>query len=182
MKYFVTLNGRTWEIGVNGARVTVDGKEHHAELRPIEATPLRLLLLDGATWQLAMESGGRGIWNVLVQGEQCEVQALDERAAHIRSLVGVGAAHAGPLALKAPMPGLVVRITAREGQRVAAGESLVVLEAMKMENELKAAAPGVIARVAVTAGQTVEKGDVLVSFDSGVEQPPPTGRSHHRRP
>jgi biotin carboxyl carrier protein len=172
MKYFVTLNGRTWEIGLNGPRVTVDGKEYQAELRAVEATPVRLLVLDGATWQLPMESEGRGIWNVLVAGDQCQVEALDERTSHIRRLVGGSAALAGPGALKAPMPGLVVRVTVREGQRVAKGESLVVLEAMKMENELKAPAPAVIGRVGVAAGQTVEKGDVLITFDGGSEPPP----------
>ena len=59
------------------------------------------------------------------------------------------------------------RVLARAGQRVAPGTSLVVLEAMKMENELKAAAPGVVAQVAVTPGQTVEKGEILVTFADG---------------
>jgi pyruvate carboxylase subunit B len=62
------------------------------------------------------------------------------------------------------MPGLVVRLLVRPGQTVRTGEGLVVLEAMKMENELKAAGPGVVDRIEVAAGQVVEKGTPLVVF------------------
>jgi pyruvate carboxylase subunit B len=166
MKYFVTLAGQTRQVVVNGNRVFLEGEEHRAELTVLENTPIRLLVLDGVTWALPMEpaEAGRGLWSVLVNGERHEVEALDERAAHIRTLTGTGTAPAGPALLKAPMPGLVLRILVTPGQTVTAGTSLVVLEAMKMENELKAAAPGTVEQVAVAPGQTVEKGEVLLSF------------------
>ena len=72
------------------------------------------------------------------------------------------------------MPGLVVRVQAQAGDRVAAGAGLVVLEAMKMENELKAPGPARIKSVRVAPGQAVEKGQVLVEFEDG-EQGPGTG-------
>jgi len=62
------------------------------------------------------------------------------------------------------MPGLVVRVVVEPGQDVATGASLVVLEAMKMENDLKATGAAVVEQVLVTAGQTVEKGALLVTF------------------
>ncbi len=62
------------------------------------------------------------------------------------------------------MPGLVVRVLVAEGQAVAAGQGLLVLEAMKMENELRASGPATVARVGVQPGQAVEKGQVLVEF------------------
>jgi pyruvate carboxylase subunit B len=68
------------------------------------------------------------------------------------------------------MPGLVVRVQVEPGVRVSAGDGLVVLEAMKMENELKAPAGGVVKRVRVAAGEAVEKGQVLVDFE---DSPPP---------
>ena len=64
----------------------------------------------------------------------------------------------------APMPGLVLRIEVTDGQSVEAGDTLLVLEAMKMENAIKAPAAGTVVRVAVAAGQAVEKGGVLVEF------------------
>jgi pyruvate carboxylase subunit B len=90
------------------------------------------------------------------------VEVLDERTRHIRSLVGAGKAPSGGGAVKAPMPGLVVKVLVEAGATVAAGQGLVVLEAMKMENEIKAMAPGVVDSVAVKAGQAVEKGAPLV--------------------
>jgi len=166
MKFFVTLRQRTWEVELAGDRVSVDGVEHHAELRAVEGTPLRVLLLDGRTRALPMESTGRGAWRIVAHGEPCELEVLDERAAHLRSLLGSAAAPTGPVTLKAPMPGLVVRVLAEPGQAVAAGASLIVLEAMKMENELKAAVAGVVDSVAVAPGQTVEKGEILLRFAS----------------
>lgn len=164
MKYFVTLNGRTREVMVEGDLVQVDGRRFAAELRPVAGTPLRVLALDGVSWQLAMENAGRGAWIVQAGGERHEVAALDERAAHIRALVGQGAAPPGPPVLKAPMPGLVVRVLVESGQKVLEGTSLIVLEAMKMENELKAVSQGTVEAVSVSRGQTVEKGQVLLRF------------------
>jgi len=166
MKYLVTLEGRTWEIAVDGRKVTVNGREYQAELRVIDATPVHLLILDGRTWSFPMQSSGGGFWSVLIRGELRELEALDERTAHIRSLAGAGTAAAGPRSLKAPMPGLVVRVQAEPGQKVLEGTSLIVLEAMKMENELKAAASGTVSRVTVRPGQAVEKGEVLIEFHS----------------
>jgi biotin carboxyl carrier protein len=62
------------------------------------------------------------------------------------------------------MPGLVVRIPVAEGQKIAAGASLLVLEAMKMENELRASGEGTVKTIRVRAGQAVEKGEVLIEF------------------
>jgi biotin carboxyl carrier protein len=67
--------------------------------------------------------------------------------------------------MRAPMPGLVVRVAAVVGEPVQAGASLVVLEAMKMENELRASAAGVVQAVLVEPGQTVEKGQTLVELE-----------------
>ena len=164
MKYFVTLREQTWEIGIEGSRVTLNGEEHQAELRGIDGTPLRLLVVDGRSWSFPLEGKGGGLWQALVHGEAYHVEVLDERAAHIRSLVGEVAAPVGPMVLKAPMPGLVVRVLASPGQKVVEGTSLIVLEAMKMENELKATGPGVVAEVAVRPGETVERGQVLLRF------------------
>jgi biotin carboxyl carrier protein len=167
MKYVITLEHRTWEVAVDGSSVSVAGREYHAELRPVDGTPLRLLTLDGRIWPFAVESSTRQRWTVLVHGERRELEVLDERTVQIRSLAGSAAAASGPVSLKAPMPGLVVRILAEQGQKVVEGESLIVLEAMKMENELKAVSAGVVDTIPVSRGQTVEKGQVLLTFAAG---------------
>jgi pyruvate carboxylase subunit B len=165
VRYAVLLDGQVIEIDVDGDRVTVAGQPHIATLGAIPGTPLRLLLLDGRPTTLSVESLGRGRWALSPGGERREVEVLDERTLHIRSLTSNGDRPRVSPVLKAPMPGLVLRVQVEAGQSVAAGAGLVVLEAMKMENELKAAAPGVVKAVRVQPGEAVEKGQVLLEFE-----------------
>lgn len=164
MKYQVTVAGRTLEVEVAGERVTVDGREVHAELRRIPGTPLSHLLVDGWSWTIPLTPGARGEWEVGVAGERWVAEVIDERTRHVRSLTGTSGRAAGPPLLKAPMPGLVVRVLVEEGAAVRAGGGVVVLEAMKMENELRAPADAVVKAVHVRPGQTVDKGAPLVEF------------------
>ena len=165
MKLIVQVSGQVVEVEVDGDRVSVDGRTYSAALSSIPGTPLRSLLLDGRSLTLAMDSLGRGRWVVTHAGERWEVEVIDERTRHIRSLTASGDHRRTAQVLKAPMPGLVVRVQASPGDSVAAGAGIVVLEAMKMENELKAPAEVHIKSVLVVAGQAVEKGQVLVEFE-----------------
>ncbi|HUR93180.1 MAG TPA: biotin/lipoyl-containing protein [Gemmatimonadales bacterium] len=167
MKYIVSVLGRDVEVEVDGEQVTVAGRLRTASLAVVAGSPLRQLLLDGRPEALAVEAAGGGRWALTRRGERIEVEVLDERARHIRSLTGAADQARGPAALKAPMPGLVVRVQVEVGQSVGAGTGLVVLEAMKMENELRAGGAGTVRTVRVRAGEAVEKGQVLVEFESG---------------
>jgi acetyl/propionyl-CoA carboxylase alpha subunit len=165
VKYTVILDGRSVEVEIDGDHVTVAGQVHVASLGRIPGTPLRQLLLDGRPTTLAIESLGRGRWALAPGGERWEVEVLDERARHIQSLSGGADRPPVSQVLKAPMPGLVLRVHVAPGQQVVAGAGLVVLEAMKMENELKSASSAVVRAVRVKAGEAVEKGQILVEFD-----------------
>lgn len=171
MKYFVTIDDRELEVTVEGDRVTVDGTVVRAELTAVPGTPLNQLTIDGKTLHWPMErapdGGGGGRWVVAPLGESWDVEVLDERARHIRGLTGSGQRKSGENVLKAPMPGLVVRVEVEPGQAVVAGQGIVVLEAMKMENELRASAAATVAAVRVVPGATVEKGEVLVEYSLG---------------
>jgi len=164
MKYFVTVRDRELEVEVDGDRVTVDGREVRAELHQVPGTPLRRLTVGGRTVQWPVDRRGTGGWVVAPYGEAWEVEVLDERTRHIRGLAGAGRGQTADRSLRAPMPGLVVRVEVEEGQAVTPGQGVVVLEAMKMENELRATSEGVVSAVRVAAGSTVEKGDVLVEY------------------
>ncbi len=166
MKYIVTVLGRAIEVEVDGEQVTVAGQAHVATLSRVPGTPVRQLLLDGRSEALAVEPGAGGWWTITRRGERCEVEVVDERTRHIRSLAGGNERARGPVPLKAPMPGLVVRVQVEAGQAVAAGAGVIVLEAMKMENELRAAGQGVVRAVRVRPGEAVEKGQVLVEFEA----------------
>jgi acetyl/propionyl-CoA carboxylase alpha subunit len=166
MKYAVLLDGQVIEVEVDGDRITVAGETHSATLGAIPGTPLRQLLLDGRPTTLSVESLGRGRWALVPGGERWEMEVLDERTRHIRSLTNGADRQPTSRVLKAPMPGLVLRVNAEPGQAVAAGAGLVVLEAMKMENELKAPGAAVVRAVRVQAGEAVEKGQVLLEFET----------------
>ncbi|MEP6572652.1 MAG: biotin/lipoyl-containing protein [Gemmatimonadota bacterium] len=164
MKYFVAIAGREIEVVVDGDQVTIDGQMMRSHLGPVPGTPLRHLLLDGQSLTVSVESGQRGHWSLGFRGDAVEVEVVDERARHIRGLTAAAGVRSGGGVLKAPMPGLVVRVQVETGQRIGAGTGLVVLEAMKMENELRAASAGVIRTIHVQPGQAVEKGQVLLEF------------------
>ena len=168
MKYLVTIGAQTIEVEVEGARVVVGAVAREAQLSPLPGTPLYHLLLAGDSWTVAVQPGeGPGRWALGVVGERVEVAALDERS---RQRQTDAASHAGPpggwsRTVLAPMPGLVVRIEVAAGQPVEAGAGLVVVEAMKMENELRATAAGTVRSVEVSAGTAVEKGALLVALE-----------------
>jgi biotin carboxyl carrier protein len=165
MKYFVSLDGRQHEVEVDGDEVRVGGRRVRATLHGVQGTPMRLLTVDGHSVSFAVTPDGPGRWTLQHRGEAVVVEVLDERSHHIRNMVGAGKAQAAGAVVKAPMPGLVVRVLVEPGARVAHGAGLVILEAMKMENELKAPVPGAVGRVMVKAGQSVEKGQALVVIE-----------------
>ena len=164
MKYLVTVGGREVEVEVDGDRVTIAGVTRTATLRPLDGSTSRQLLVDGRPSVLSLRNAGRGQWSLGMAGDRWEAEVVDERTRHIRSLTAGSSVARGPATLRAPMPGLVVRVLVEAGQEVEGGAGVVVLEAMKMENELKAPSGGIVGAILVGAGEPVEKGQVLVEF------------------
>jgi pyruvate carboxylase len=165
MKYFVTIGQRELEVDLSGATPTVDGTPIQAELIAMPGTPIRHLLADHRSYSLIANPGDRrGLWSVMLGAKRYEAEVLDERTRAIREMTG-GAAAATERVVAAPMPGLVVKVEVEVGQQVKAGQGLVVIEAMKMENELKSPGDGVVARVEVEPGQTVNKGATLIVLE-----------------
>jgi biotin carboxyl carrier protein len=161
MRYFVTISDRTFEVDLTDGPPVVDGVAVEAELTTVAGTPIRHLLVNGESRTLIAAQGDRGgRWRIATGASRLEVEAVDERTRAIREMTG-GAADEGAKTVNAPMPGLVVRVEVEAGQAVKAGQGVIVVEAMKMENELKAPSDGIVAEVRVTAGQTVDRGAVL---------------------
>jgi len=168
MKYLVDLDGQRVEVVLDGAGVSVEGSPVAAHLADVEGTPVRLVTIGGVQHRvLARRTGARGSYALWIDGWRFDVEALDERARAIQDLAAATARSAGPLPVIAPMPGLIVRVQVKVGDEVAAGQGVVVMEAMKMENELRAPAAGVVRAVLAEPGKAVEKGTVLVEFDAG---------------
>jgi biotin carboxyl carrier protein len=166
VKYVVEVGGRAVEVVLDGSAVIVAGRRVAAQVSRAGGTPLFHLLLDGRSYEIvAVGSGEPGGWRLTLGDQRLDVAVTDERTEAVRALLGRAVPRASGGVVTAPMPGLVVRVKVAEGERVDAGVGLVVVEAMKMENELVAPAPGVVRRVHVVAGDAVEKGARLVEIE-----------------
>jgi len=164
VKYIVEIAGRRVEVTLEGDAVLVDGRRVDARLTDVEGTPVRLVTIGHEVHRVtAVRLEGRGRYVLRLDGWRYDVEALDERTRAIRDL-SASQAPTGPAPLTAPMPGLIVRVNVQPGDQVVAGQGLVVMEAMKMENELRAQAAGVVQSVRVTPGTAVEKGALLVEL------------------
>lgn len=166
MKYVVDVAGELVEVSVDGGIVRVDGEELSASLADLPGTPVALVTVGDAVHRVVVTRGeARGRYSLSIDGRRYDVEALDERTRAIRELSKASAAATGPAPLVAPMPGLIVRVHVDVGATVQPGQGLVVMEAMKMENELRAVAGGVVRAVRVTPGTAVERGATLVELE-----------------
>lgn len=166
MKYIVELNDSRHTVDVEGTQATIEGIKAHAELGVSNGTPTRLMRIGDRVVRVTGRRGDRrGLYHLEIDGYKYTVDAIDERTRAIRDMTAKAAGAAGPAPLKAPMPGLIVRVNVKVGDEVAAGQGMVVMEAMKMENELRATAAGVVKAVLIEPGKAVEKGAILVELE-----------------
>ena len=139
--------GDTRECAVDGRSLTVDARV----LQP----GVMSLVVDGRQYRCVLDGDA-----VVIAGRRYEFAVADPRSLKGRRRDAAGTD--GPRAVKAPMPGRVVRVLAKVGDEVAAQQGLVVIEAMKMQNELKSPKAGRVVRMAAVVGETAQQGDVLV--------------------
>ena len=164
MRYHVTVAGRTLVVEISDEGVSLSGQRIDANLATVPGSPVRSLLLDDASHRLVARGAGRGRWDVGIRGQQLSVDVVDERTRAISEITGAAAAPSGPKPVRAPMPGMVVRVEVAEGDQVSPGQGLLIVEAMKMENELRAETAGRVRRVHVVAGEAVAKDQILVDI------------------
>lgn len=164
MEYFVHVDGERLRVERSEGRITVNGTPIEVDLAPDGRTPVRSVLVDDRSLGVLPTRTGRGAWTLKMAGGRHEVQVLDRGQEAIRA-ARKAAGSGGPSPLKAPMPGLVIRVEVAEGDEVEEGQGLVIVEAMKMENELRAEQPARVTRVLAIEGEAVDKDQVLVEFE-----------------
>jgi pyruvate carboxylase subunit B len=166
MKYFVQVNGEEHEVILDGEGVHLDGADVAAHVAPVDGTPVRMVTIGRDVHRVVVRPGKtRGMYTLWLDGYRFEVEALDERTRTIRALSGAAAGPSGPAPVIAPMPGLIVHVSVQVGDEVEAGQGLVVMEAMKMENELRTQAAGRVKSIFATPGTAVEKGTLLIELE-----------------
>ena len=172
MKYRAKLagpaGGRSVEVEVqldpSGVVVTLDGRKARWDVVPTPGGGFSVLRADGRHAEAVPRAAGDGNVRVRVGAELVSLELLDELTAKAQAVAGKGSVR-GTSELKAAIPGRVLRILVGPGDEVTHGQPLVVLEAMKMENDVRSPRDGVVRSVEVETGQAVGTGHVLLRFE-----------------
>ncbi|MGC8877675.1 MAG: biotin/lipoyl-containing protein [Anaerolineae bacterium] len=164
MKYIATIEDKEYVIEINRAgEVTVNGVPHVVDMQSIGQSSLFSLLVDGRSYDVYIDEREERYLLVMQEGI-FEVKVEDERTRRLAGLQRAPVAPVGEVLIKAPMPGVVVDVPVVVGQEVAAGERVVVLESMKMQNEFKSPRGGVVRSVRVKVGDRVEQNQILITI------------------
>lgn len=164
MKYVTTIDNQQFDIEVvDEHRIRIGDRLLQVDFESVSGQPVFSLILDGKSFEAFVYQGEQD-WDVLLRGRQYQVKVEDEREKRLKAAGGGGVVEGGEFHLKAPMPGLIVAVLIEEGQEAKKGQVLLILESMKMQNELKAPRDGVISRLRVKAGESVEQKQSLLSM------------------
>jgi biotin carboxyl carrier protein len=143
------------------AQLSFGGATREAQVSEPEPGMFTIIIND-RVYRCALEESANGAVEVIVNGERIPVAARDKK--HLRGQPGATAA-SGQVKLLAPMPGKVVRVLLRAGDEVAARQGVMVVEAMKMQNEVQSPKAGKIVEIKIAEGQTVNAGEVLAIIE-----------------
>jgi len=165
MKIELEIDGQMIEgeftLADGAARLSFGGATREAQVSEPEPGMFTVIIND-RVYRCALEESPGGAVEVVVNGKRIPVAARDKK--HMRGQAGAAAA-SGQVKLSAPMPGKVVRVLLNAGDEVAARQGVLVVEAMKMQNEVQSPKAGKIAEIKVSEGQTVNAGDVLAVIE-----------------
>ena len=163
MKYITTIDGKEYTVEVIDEKlISVNGKTLEVDFESVSGQPVYSLIIDGKSHEGYVYPNEEN-WQVLLRGRLYQASVLDEREKRLRTAASGGIIEGGEFHLKAPMPGMIVTILVTDGETVAKGQVLLILESMKMQNELKSPKDGIIHRIRVKVGETVEQKQPLLS-------------------
>jgi biotin carboxyl carrier protein len=162
MKYTAIINNKSYEVEISANNsVLVNGEPHRVDFRSIDGTAIYSLLLDSSSYEALVERSGDE-YRVVIDGAQHLVEVQDERTRKLTKVTKGPLGPAGDTPMKAPMPGLVREVLVNVGDIVKDRQGVVILEAMKMENELRVPRAGTVNEIRVKPGDKVDQGQVLL--------------------
>ncbi len=161
MKYFAQIGELEYVVEIDEGQIFVDGELVDVDLSRSGVPELYSMLINGRSYEVLIEEK-RQLFDVTLRGEQYHVRVEDDRTRRLNEGRRGPELPQGELIVKAPIPGLVVKILVREGDEIAEDQALVILEAMKMENEIRALRAGVVRKIDVSSGQRVEQNASLL--------------------
>lgn len=164
MKYIAHVEDQEFNIIIDrDDQIIVNGQVYNIDFQQLSEGGMLSLLLNNRSLEAVVEERDEA-WEVLLRGELYSIYVQDERAYRLAKARGTAVEASGEALVKSPMPGLIVAVPVEQGQVVQKGDQVVILESMKMENELRSPRNGVVLRVHVTQGASVEKDQVLVTI------------------
>lgn len=167
MAYVAASGGREHRLevrqGREGIQVRLDDREFEVDLLRVDPA-LYSLLVGGRSYEIDVLDEQDALV-VLVNGQPFRVEIQDEQQQRLRAAAGKGESRVAKRVVTAPMPGKVVKLLVKPGDAVSPGDGVIVVEAMKMENELKAPTAGRVKEIRVEEGKPVSGGDVLVVIE-----------------
>lgn len=163
MRYITTIDEREFIIEIlDEHHIEIDDVVFEVDFHQVGDQPVYSLIVDGQSYDTHVyQENDR--WQVQIQGSLYSAKVEDEREKRLRAALGGGPAEHDEFLLKAPMPGLIVSVPVEEGQSVEKGDVLLVLESMKMQNELKSPRAGTVSRVRVKSGDRVEQKETMLT-------------------
>ncbi len=162
MKYITEVDGLEFPLEIlDEHHVRFGENVLEVDLAAVSGELLYSLIVNGEFFEGYVYPDEAG-WQVLLQGQFYQVRVEDEREKRLRAAVQGAARPEAEFVLKAPMPGMVVAVPVSEEQRVEKGQTLVILESMKMQNELRAPYAGKVTRLRIQAGESVEQKQTLL--------------------
>lgn len=170
-KYYATVRGTTFPVLLReeedgSIRAVLGEKTFFVDARKVTGTPIWSLLVDNGSHKAVMVREGEE-WLIDLDGASEVVEIGTERELILKKFAPKKVKKTGLDVVKSPMPGLVLAVRVKTGDRVVAGQSVATVEAMKMENEFRAPDAGVVTAVHVSAGASVAKGDAIVTIHLG---------------
>lgn len=162
--YRALVDDREFDIAIQDDQLIVDGAPTDYTFEVLRDGYVSMIV-DGESVPVSVEPTGPDTMRVTIDGRRTEVEVKDERDLLVEEF-GLGEDAAAGGEVRAPMPGLVLDVLVDEGDEVAADQGLLVLEAMKMENELKAPAGGVVRAVHAASGDAVDKEELLIEIEA----------------
>ncbi len=163
MKYVTTINEHEYIVDIiDEHRVSVDGTIYEIDFMPVGDQAVFSLIADGQSFD-ANVTPNEDTWQVFFHGNLYTACVEDEREKRLRAGLAGRVAEHEDFHLKAPMPGMVVAVPVQEGQEITKDDVLVILESMKMQNELRSPRAGKVARLRVKVGDRVEQKETMLS-------------------
>lgn len=163
MKYVTTIDEQEFIVEfLDETTISVNGETYICDFDNVAGQPVFSLLVDGKSFEAYVYPAEKA-WQVLLQGRSYTALVEDELERTLRAASGRGVSERSEYRLKAPMPGLLVAVHVKNGQNVKEGDVLIVLESMKMQNELRSPRDGVVTRLKVEPGDRVEQNETILS-------------------